>query len=65
MVFTPKNELVLLFRRLDDQGNPLIKATDKKFYVDFDEYISKKAEGALKKFLFDVKDLVRNGEVIF
>lgn len=64
-VFTPKNELVLLFRRLDDQGNPLIKPTDKKFYVDFDEYLTKKAEGALKKFAFDVRDLVRDGEVIF
>ena len=64
VVFTGRNEIVLLFRRFDDQGNPLIKPADKKFYVDFDEYISKKVEG-LKKFEFDVKGLVHGGEVIF
>jgi len=64
-VFTQRNEVVLLFRRLDDQGNPLITASHKKFYVDFDEYFSKKAEGVFKKFSFDVKDLVRDNEVMF
>jgi hypothetical protein len=65
VVFTPRNEVVFLFRRLDDQGNPLITATNKKFYVDFDEYFSKKAEGVLKKFTFDVKPLVHDDEVVF
>jgi hypothetical protein len=65
VVFTQRNEVVLLFRRLDDQGNPLISATNTKFYVDFDDYLSKKAEGALKKFAFDVRNLVHDGEVMF
>ena len=65
VVFTRKNEIVFLFRRLDNHGNPLISVSNKKFYVEFDEYLSKKAEGALKKFTFNVGDLVHNGEVVF
>jgi hypothetical protein len=64
-VFTKRDEIVLLFRRYDEHGNPLITVTNKKFYVDFDEYLSKKTEDALKKFTFNVTDLVRDGEVIF
>ena len=65
VVFTEKREIVLLFRRADDHGNPLITVTDKKFFVEFDAYRSKKAEGALKKFTFNVSDLVHDGEVVF
>lgn len=65
VVFTQRNEVVFLFRRLDDQGNPLITASNKKFHVDFDEYFSKKAEGVLKKFTFDVKRLVHDDQVVF
>lgn len=64
-VLFSKDEAVFLFRRIDDSGKPLIAATNKKFYVDFDEFLSKKTEGALKKFSFNVKDIVQNGEVIF
>ena len=61
--FTQQHEIVFFFRRLDDAGNPLIKPSDKKFYVDFDKYLSKKTEEALKKFSFNVGDLVHDGEV--
>jgi len=62
---TKKHELVFLFPRFDDQRKPLITVSNKKFYLDFDEYLSRKAEGALKKFKFDVIDLVQDGEVMF
>jgi len=65
VLFTKKNEVVFLFRRFDDQGKALINAGDKKFYVDFDEFLTKKSEEALKKFTFDVKKLVQGGAVIF
>lgn len=65
VVFTPKNEAVLLFRRFDDNSKPLITLDNKKFYVDFDEYFSKKADGVFKKFSFAVKDLVHENEVTF
>jgi hypothetical protein len=65
VVFTPKNEVVLLFPRFDERGNRLIAATDKKFYVDFDQYLTKKVEGTLTRFTFDVKDLVHDGAVMF
>jgi hypothetical protein len=65
VVFTPRNEAVFLFRRVDDQGQPLITMTNKKFYVEFDQYLSKKTDDALKKFAFNVNDLVHDGEVVF
>lgn len=65
VVFTPRNEAVFLFRRVDEAGKPLITTTNKKFYVEFDDYLSKKAEEALKKFTFNVSDLVHDGEVVF
>ena len=65
VMFTQKHEVVFLFRRFDDRGKPLITPTNKKFYIEFDEYLSKKSEGALKKFTFDVSSLVHDGEVMF
>jgi len=65
VVFTPRNEVVMLFPRFDERGNRLIAPTDKKFYVDFDEYLTKKVEGTLTRFTFEVKDLVHDGEVMF
>ena len=64
VVFTQR-EMVLLFRRRDDRGISLITTSNKKFYVDFDEYLSKRVEGALTRFTFEVSDLVRDGEVVF
>jgi hypothetical protein len=61
-VFTQRDEIVFLFRRVGDHGNPLITVTDTKFSVDFDEYLSKKTEEALKNFTFDVKDLVHDAD---
>ena len=65
VVFTSKHEVIVLFRRLDEHRNPLITPTNKKFTVEFDNFISKKTEEALKKFTFKVSDIVRNGEVLF
>jgi hypothetical protein len=65
IVFTQKHEVVFLFRRSDDSGNLLITASNKKFYVDFDKYLSTKTEEALKKFTFNVGDLVHDGDVVF
>ena len=64
VVFTQR-EMVLLFPRRDDRGISLITTTNKKFTVDFDDYLSKKVEGALSKFTFEVGDLVRDGVVVF
>ena len=65
VVFTPKHEVIVLYRRLDDHGNPLITPTNKKFSVAFDNFLSKKTEGVLTKFTFKVSDIFRNGEVLF
>lgn len=65
VMFTKGHEVLFLFRRSDEQGHPLITTSNKKFYVDFDKYVAKKAEGALKKFTFNVGDMVRDGEVDF
>jgi hypothetical protein len=65
VIFTPKHEVIFLFRRLDEHGNPLITPTNKKFSIEFDNYLSKKTEEALKKFTFNVGDIVRNNEVLF
>ena len=65
VIFTPRHETILLFHRLDDHGNPLITPANKKFSIEFDDYLSKKTEEALKKFTFNVSDIVRNGEILF
>ena len=64
-VFTQRNELVLLFSRVDEHGKPLITPANKKFSLEFDDYLSKKTEGSLKKFTFNVKDILRDTEVLF
>ena len=56
---------MLLFRRKGENGNALITPANKKFSLEFDDYLSKKTEGSLKKFTFNVKDIVRDGEVLF
>ena len=65
VVFTKRHEAVLLFRRKGENGNTLITPANKKFSLEFDDYLSKKTEGSLKKFTFNVKDIVRDGEVLF
>jgi hypothetical protein len=65
VVFTPRHEMVFLFRRVDEHGNTLITPANKKFSIEFDDYLAKKTEGSLKKFTFNVKDIMRDGEVLF
>ncbi|HYV83352.1 MAG TPA: hypothetical protein VE931_07555 [Pyrinomonadaceae bacterium] len=64
-VFTQRNEVVFLFSRVDEHGKPLITPANKKFSLEFDDYLSKKTEGSLKKFTFNVKDILRDTEVLF
>ena len=65
VIFTPRHEMVFLFRRVDEHGNTLITPANKKFSIEFDDYLAKKTEGSLKKFTFNVKDIMRDGEVLF
>jgi hypothetical protein len=64
-VFTLKNEIVFMFRRMDEHGNILITPANKKFTIQFDDFLAKKSGGTLEKFTFYVKDLVRDTEVMF
>lgn len=63
--FSKRNEALFLFKRLDDQGHPLITVSNKKFKLEFDDYLSGKLKEALKTVTFDVKKLRRGDEVIF
>lgn len=65
VTFTKRNEVLFLFRRFDDQGNALITTANKKFHLDFDEFVFDKTERALKKFTFEVKALTQGNEVVF
>lgn len=65
VLFTKRNEVLFLFPRFDAQRNPLITVANKKFYLDFDEFVSDKTERALKRFFFDVKKLSLGNEVVF
>jgi hypothetical protein len=65
VVFTQRREIIFLFRRVDEHGSLLITPANKKFSIEFDDYLAKKTEGSLKKFTFNVSDLVRDGEVLF
>jgi hypothetical protein len=65
VVFTPKHEMLVLFRRVDEHGSALITSANKKFSIEFDDYLSKKTEGSLKKFTFNVADITRDTEVLF
>jgi hypothetical protein len=64
-VFTSKNEIVFLFRRMDEHGNALITPANKKFTIKFDDFLVKKSGGSLEKFTFNVKDITRDTEVLF
>ncbi|HSE19161.1 MAG TPA: hypothetical protein VLB46_19020 [Pyrinomonadaceae bacterium] len=48
-----------------EHGNALITPANKKFSVEFDDYIRKKTEGSLTKFTFNVSEISRNGEILF
>jgi len=65
VTFTRAHEIVLLFRRVDEHGNPLITPANKKFVIEFDDYFEKKTGDTLKKFTFNVKDILRDTEVLF
>jgi hypothetical protein len=65
VMFTPRNEMVFLFRRVDEHGSALITPANKKFSIEFDDYLSKKTEGSLKKFTFNVGDIMHDSEVLF
>lgn len=65
VVFTPRHEMVFFFRRVDEHGSALITPANKKFSVEFDDKLSKKTEGSLKKFTFNVADIKRDTEVLF
>ena len=64
--FTAKrNEIVFLFPRLDDHGNPLLTEANKKFTFDIAPELFKKEGMELRKITFEVRKLVQNGQVIF
>ena len=63
--FTKRNEILFLFPRFDDQRNPLITGANKKFYLDFDDFVIDKSQRALKKVTFEVKKITQGSEVIF
>lgn len=65
VLFTPRHEMLFLFRRFDEHGSTLITSANKKFFIEFDDYLSKKTEGSLKKFTFNVGDITRDTEVLF
>ena len=65
LTFTKRNEVVFLFPRFDDQGKPLITASNMKFYFEVDEYLFRKEARALRKFTFEVSRLLQDGGVIF
>lgn len=64
--FTAKrNEIVFLFPRFDDQGQPLLTEANKKFTFDIALDVFKKEGNELHKTTFEVGKLVQNGQVIF
>ncbi len=65
LTFTKRNEVVFLFPRFDDQGKPLITASNKKFYFEVDQHLFRKEAHPLKKFTYEISRLLQDGDVIF
>lgn len=65
VTFTKRNEVVFLFPRLSDQGQPLITPANKKFYFEFDEKLFRKEARPLRRFSFEVAPLLNDQEVVF
>lgn len=65
LTFTKRNEVVFLFPRLNDQGQPLITAANKKFYFELDEKLFRKEVRPLRRISFEVAPLLKNQEVVF
>jgi hypothetical protein len=58
-------EAMFVFRRVDDHGRPLITTGNKKFYFEIDKEVFKELGGPLKKFTFEVSQLIHKGQVAF
>lgn len=65
LTFTKQNEVVFLFPRLNDQGQPLITAANKKFYFEVDEKVFRKEVRPLRRLSFEVAPLLKDQEVVF
>lgn len=63
--FTKRNEVIFLFRRLDERQQPLITVANKNFHLEFDEFLTNKVDPKLKGFTFDVKKISQGNEVMF
>jgi len=65
VTFTKRNEVVFLFPRLGDRGQPLITAANKKFYFELDEKLFRKEVRPLRRLTFEVAPLLKDQEVVF
>ena len=58
-------EAMFIFPRVDDQGKPLITTGHKKLQFEIDSQVFKNLPEPLKKFTFEVRRLVQDGQVVF
>ena len=58
-------QAMFIFPRFDSQGDPLITPAHKKLYFEIDRRILSNMVEPLRKFSFDVRRLVQNGQIVF